>query len=63
MGGMVLTSFIFSYMNLGEFAVYSFLNYDFGFMGGLYSLFILSIIIIIFDLIIDIINVEARHEN
>ena len=63
MGGMVLTSFIFSYMNLGEFAVYSFLNYGFGFMGGLYSLFILSIIIIIFDLIIDIINVEARHEN
>ena len=43
---MVLTSFIFSYMNLGEFAVYSFLNYDVGFMGGLYSLFILSIIII-----------------
>jgi len=63
MGGMVLVSFIFSYMNLGEFAVYSFMNYDFGFMGGLYSLFILSTIIIIFDFIIDLLNMEAKHED
>ncbi|WP_337859797.1 hypothetical protein [Ferroplasma sp.] len=63
MGGMVLVSFIFSYMNLGEFTVYSFLNYDFGFMGGVYSLFMLALIIIVFDAIVDIINVGAKNEN
>lgn len=62
-GGVVIVSFIFSYMNLGEFAVYSFLNYDFGFMGGLYSLFIFAIIIILFDLVVDIINMGAKNEN
>ncbi len=62
-GGMVLISFIFSYMNLGEFAVYSFMNYSFGFMGGLYSLFMFGIIVIIFDVIIDLLNREAKHED
>jgi peptide/nickel transport system permease protein len=62
-GGMIMISYIFSYMNLGEFAVYSFLNYDFGIMGGLYAFYIFSIIIIIFDFIIDVINVEAKHED
>jgi ABC-type dipeptide/oligopeptide/nickel transport system permease component len=62
-GGMVLVSFIFSYMNLGEFAVYSFLNYDFGFMGGMYSLFILALIIIAFDIIIDMVNINHNPIN
>ncbi|AGO61049.1 ABC transporter permease family protein [Ferroplasma acidarmanus] len=63
MGGLVLISFIFSYMNLGEFAVYSFMNYNFGFMGGLYSVFMLAIIVIIFDAIIDLLNREVKHAD
>ena len=63
MGGLVLISFVFSYMNLGEFAVYSFMNYNFGFMGGLYSVFMLAIIVIIFDAIIDLLNREVKHAD
>ena len=62
MGGMVIVSYIFSYMNTGEFAIYSFLNYDYGIMGGIYSFFVLAIIVIIFDLFIDIINRGGRNE-
>ena len=50
-------------MNLGEFAVYSFMNYNFGFMGGLYSVFMLAIIVIIFDVIIDLLNMEVKHAD
>ncbi|WMT51434.1 MAG: hypothetical protein RE471_00795 [Ferroplasma sp.] len=62
MGGMAIVSYIFSYMNTGEFAIYSSLNYNYGIMGGIYSFFILAIIVIIFDLFIDIINRGVRNE-
>ncbi len=62
MGGMVIISYLFLYMNIGEFAIYSFLNYDYGIMGGIYSLFILAIMVIIFDLFIDVINSGGKDE-
>jgi ABC-type dipeptide/oligopeptide/nickel transport system permease component len=62
MGGMVIVSYIFSYMNTGEFAIYSFLNYYYGIMGGIYSFFVLAIMAIIFELFIDIINRGGRNE-
>lgn len=62
MGGMVLISYIFSYMNTGELAIYSFLDYEYGIMGGIYSVFILSLMVIIFDLLIDLINRGGKNE-
>jgi len=55
-GGMIVISYIYSYMNLGEFIVYSFLNYNGGLMGAIYGIFILAVIIIIFSFIIDLIR-------
>ena len=62
MGGMIIISYIFSYMNIGEFAIYSFLDYEYGIMGGIYSLFILAIIALIFSLFIDVINNGGKNE-
>ncbi len=53
-GGMIIISYIYSYMNIGEFVVYSFLNYNGGLMGAIYGIFILIVIILIFDFIIDL---------
>ncbi len=54
-GGMIIISYIYSYMNIGEFIVYSFLSYNGGFMGAIYGIFILTVIVLIFNFIIDLI--------
>ncbi|MEM0140121.1 MAG: hypothetical protein QXZ44_05875 [Ferroplasma sp.] len=61
LGGMIIVSYVFSYMNLGYAVIYSFLNYTYGLMGGIYCLFFISIMIIIFDYAMDLIAIGDNN--
>ncbi len=62
-GGVIIVSYVFSYMTLGYSLIYSFLNYSYGIFSGIYSLFFLSLIIIVFNYMIDLISGGDLHEN
>ncbi len=64
LGGEIIISYIFSYMNLGEFLVYSIMNYKTGIFGVIESIFIFTMAIFIFNMIIDIITAAgAKNED
>ncbi len=64
LGGEIIITYIFSYMNLGEFLIYSVMNYKTGIFGVVESTFIFTMMIFIFNMIIDIITLAgAKNEE
>ncbi|KJE49048.1 MULTISPECIES: hypothetical protein [Acidiplasma] len=54
LSGIIIVTYIFSYMNLGEFFIYSIIDFPSGLMGMLGSAFIFSSMVIVFNLMMDI---------